>query len=275
MNTEILKSLLSRPIAFHASLARLTGGVNSGLLLSQGIYWATRTKDSSGWFWKTAQEWSDETALTRSEIEGARKRLRTMPFWREREDRYAHKLFFRVDMDALITALSELSLGRPADAIGGSEGQFDGCGKPAFADAENLHPADAQNLHSRMRKTCTRSTSEITSHRLPETTATDTSPEEGKALTIPPGAILPANGNDPWKAVKAELRKSVNARSWESWIAPTRLAYTLRGRLFVTVPSGEFGDWIGENFGPAIETAREALKLEFTGVEFVEGASGT
>ena len=245
------------------------------MLLSQGIYWATRTKDSSGWFWKTAQEWSDETALTRSEIEGARKRLRTMAFWREREDRYAHKLFFRVDMDLLITALSELSLRRPADAKGGSEGQFDGCGKPAFADAENLHPADAENLHSRMRKTCTRSTSEIFSHRLPEIAATDTSPEETKGLTIPPGAILPANGNDPWKGVKAELRKSLNPRSWESWIRPTRLAYTLDGKVFVAVPSGEFGDWIQENFMPAIAAAKQALGLEFSGIEFVEGARGT
>jgi chromosomal replication initiation ATPase DnaA len=92
---------------------------------------------------------------------------------------------------------------------------------------------------------------------------------------IPLEAILPANGNDPWKAIKTELQKTLNPRSWESWIRPTRLAYTLDAKIFVAVPSPEFASWIAENFGPAIEAAKQALGLEFSGIEFVEGARGT
>jgi chromosomal replication initiation ATPase DnaA len=83
------------------------------------------------------------------------------------------------------------------------------------------------------------------------------------------------DGNNPWKLLKGELRKSLNPRTWESWIRPTHLAYILEGKLFVAVPSPEFASWIAENFALAIDAAKQALGLEFSGIEFVEGASRT
>ena len=105
MNAEILKSLLDRWVAFHPILARLTGGVSSGLMLSQAIYWSSRTTDPRGWFWKSQQEWFDETVLGRREQETARRQLRGKVFWDERYDRLQHKFFFRVDFERLGEAL--------------------------------------------------------------------------------------------------------------------------------------------------------------------------
>jgi len=42
----------------------------------QGWYWSKRTSDENGWFYKTVVEWEEETGLTRSEQETARKHLK-------------------------------------------------------------------------------------------------------------------------------------------------------------------------------------------------------
>ena len=41
-----------------------TGDHISALLLSQIIYWFSRTKDSDGWFYKSAKEWQDELGIS-------------------------------------------------------------------------------------------------------------------------------------------------------------------------------------------------------------------
>jgi len=261
---EILRTLLGPPIAFNRSLVPLVGSVHAALMLSQALYWSDKTKDPEAWFWKTQDEWTEETGLSRREQETARKQLQGTGFWGERYDRYKHRQLYRVHMRTLAGALSR---------------HFDEWRKAPFANGGNVP--------SRMAESAIGSTSETTSQRLqypptplpekpgdPENPTGKTAPQEGKALTIPLGAITP-DGNNPWKLLKGELRKSLNPRTWESWIRPTHLAYILEGKLFVAVPSGEFADWIRENFALAIDAAKQALGLEFSGIEFVEGASRT
>ena len=98
--------LLDRPIAFHRCFAELGGSVNAGLMLSQAVYWAQRTKNGDGWFWKTAEEWQEETYLTRTEQATARKQLKRLSCWQEELRGVPAKLFYRVDFDALDELLS-------------------------------------------------------------------------------------------------------------------------------------------------------------------------
>lgn len=93
-------------IAFHPRLIPLTGSVTSALMLSQSLYWtrvlAQRGEDArKGWFWKTRADWRRETALSRHEQDGARKRLSALPFWRERRVGMPARLWFNVDLDGL------------------------------------------------------------------------------------------------------------------------------------------------------------------------------
>ena len=263
MKPEILRNLLGPPVAFNPCLVPLTGSVNAALMASQAIYWATRTENPDAWFWKTREQWTRETYLSRYEQEGARKQLNATGFWRERYDRHNHRQFYRLDMEALADALFR---------------HFGESGNPAFAKAENPPSLGGNSPVVVLTKTTQRLLDPPTP--LPEkpgnskNAALDTPREEAKSSMIPLEAIPPTNGNDPWKAVKTELQKTLNPRSWESWIRPTRLAYTLDGKVFVAVPSGEFADWIRENFMPAIAAAKQALGLEFSGIEFVEGARG-
>jgi hypothetical protein len=71
-----IDDVLDRPIAFNPAFKKITGSTVAALMLSQAWYWSKRTSDESGWFYKTIAEWEDETGLTRSEQETARKHLK-------------------------------------------------------------------------------------------------------------------------------------------------------------------------------------------------------
>jgi hypothetical protein len=98
-----ITQLLDRPIAYHKVFVTLTGSVKAAIMLSQAMYWQPRAKQSDGWWYKSAEEWEEETGLTRREQEQARKdcslfllcKLKGTPA----------TLFWKVDEDALQEAL--------------------------------------------------------------------------------------------------------------------------------------------------------------------------
>jgi len=102
-----LKKLLDRPIAFHRPFVKITGSVNGALMLSQAFYWANRTNDPDGWFYKTQQEWEEETGLTRREQDGARAKLRSVGVIEEKLVGVPARLYYRVNMKALVEAMHE------------------------------------------------------------------------------------------------------------------------------------------------------------------------
>lgn len=64
-----------RPIAFNRDFVQLGVGITGALFLSQAIYWAKRTKNEDGAFYKTIEEWEEETGLTKKEQLTVKKRL--------------------------------------------------------------------------------------------------------------------------------------------------------------------------------------------------------
>lgn len=105
MNEFDPMDLLDRPIAFQRSFVKLGCGVTGALLLSQAVYWSKRTRDGSGWFYKTAIEWEEETGLSVKEQQTARKRLKDLGLLTENKKGVPCKLFYRVDYKELFTAL--------------------------------------------------------------------------------------------------------------------------------------------------------------------------
>ncbi|NWN92273.1 replication protein O [Marinobacter adhaerens] len=101
--------LMSRPIAFHRAYVDLGVGITGALMLSQCVYWRTRTSNSDGWFYKSQTEWQQETGMGRREQETARKRLVQAGFLEEDRRGVPAKLYFRVNTDALEAALEGLS----------------------------------------------------------------------------------------------------------------------------------------------------------------------
>src|SRR4028119_1519353 len=102
---DILKRLLSdRPMAFHPALARVLGGIGEALLFQQLAYWSDKGNDPE-WIYKTQAELEEETTLTRTQQENARKNLRRLGVVEERKKGLPAKLYFRVDWDALFALL--------------------------------------------------------------------------------------------------------------------------------------------------------------------------
>jgi hypothetical protein len=52
-----------------------TGDHISALLLSQVLYWSSRTKDTDGWFYKSAKDWQDELGISDYQLARATKKL--------------------------------------------------------------------------------------------------------------------------------------------------------------------------------------------------------
>ncbi len=112
-----LLHLLDRPIAFHRCFVDITGSVTAALMLSQAIYWQKRTKDHDGWWYKTRDEWTEETGMKRKEQEGARKRLRELGILHEQLRGVPATLWYRVDEIRLLELLAkpaELAAADPA-----------------------------------------------------------------------------------------------------------------------------------------------------------------
>lgn len=85
---KLIETLMKRPIAFQRIFKTITGTTNAALFLSQAWYWKDKANitinKKPGWFYKSAQEWEEETGLTRREQENARRICREMGLIEER-----------------------------------------------------------------------------------------------------------------------------------------------------------------------------------------------
>lgn len=144
-----LIQILDRPIAFHRCLVTVSGSVNAALMLSQAIYWSNRCQDPDGWFWKSAEEWEEETGLTRREQETARKQLKSRNLMSEKLKNSPPVVHFQVNSTQLEVNLAFLS-------------------KSISTNPPNQFPQNRQTI-------TTETTSEITT----ETTSTPKPPEPG------------------------------------------------------------------------------------------------
>ena len=113
---QLLK-LLDRPIAFHRCFVTLTGSVTAALMLSQALYWQQRAKSDDGWWFKTRDDWTEETGMARREQEGARKRLRNLGILQEDLRGVPATLWYKVDETRLLEAITNLNNLTVTDAI--------------------------------------------------------------------------------------------------------------------------------------------------------------
>ena len=94
-----LSSLFEKPIAFHRIFAQIMGSASGGLFLSQLVYWSQSMKRRQ--FYKTLNDWRDETMLSRREIEKARKKLEAVEILEVERKGVPARLFFKLNHDKL------------------------------------------------------------------------------------------------------------------------------------------------------------------------------
>jgi hypothetical protein len=125
--TQILKRVLRRPVAYHRAFAELAGKASAGVMLSQAWYWTQRADDDNGWFYKTREQWLEETALTRTEQETARARLVKKGLLEEKLAGMPGRMYFRVNVEKVLRLLAENLPTVKASPV---------CGKSANTEAE-------------------------------------------------------------------------------------------------------------------------------------------
>ena len=148
-----LLAVLSSPIAYYVTFAKIAGSVAAGVMLSQLVYWTGKGNNPDGWIWKTATEMEEETGLTRREQETARRRLRERGFVEERLAGVPATLHYRVNLDAVMEAAAQFGEKR----------------QPSLAESANPVSTKAPNWIGGKRQTNTENTTEITT----ETTSDD------------------------------------------------------------------------------------------------------
>ncbi|MGI8405051.1 MAG: hypothetical protein ACR2OE_09890 [Thermomicrobiales bacterium] len=103
---DILRSMLSdRIIAFHPRLSFALGGVNEALLFQQLAYWSGKGSDPD-WIYKTRAEIYEETTLTRTQQEGARRNLRRLGVVEEERRGLPARIYFKIHWEVMFELLS-------------------------------------------------------------------------------------------------------------------------------------------------------------------------
>jgi len=134
----ILLELNQRPIAYYPVYVTITGGLTSGVLLSQIMYWYSVAK---GEFYKTDAEIMDETKLTAAELRTAKARLKQLDFVHIRVGGIPAKTYYDINIENLIEAINETSL----------------------VESAKLEKRNQRNKQSEIQQTNTENTSKTTS----------------------------------------------------------------------------------------------------------------
>ncbi|WP_228058399.1 hypothetical protein [Nostoc sp. LEGE 12447] len=98
-------------IAFHRVYATIAGSASAGLFLSQAMYWDLRTNDPQGWFYKTYEQWTLETALNRYELDKIRHHLTSINILETQLKGSPARLYYRLNHKVLNNFLDAIQKG--------------------------------------------------------------------------------------------------------------------------------------------------------------------
>jgi hypothetical protein len=200
---DILGEMLSHPVAFHPILARIAGGASAGLFLSQAVYWSKRATLPDGWFYKIREEWEEETCLTRSEQETARRDLREVGVLEERKWGTPCKLYYRVNHTRLAELVKQHTekqqAEKPQSSLPESSKQESSKQEPRQQDGKSQQAMFAGKSPAKdAGKQPTKRTE--TTQRLPETTA-----ESGAAASATPAITMPCVDGSEFPITKDQI----------------------------------------------------------------------
>lgn len=263
-----LIDVLDRPIAFQRAFVSLGAGVTGALMLSQALYWSKRTDVEDGWFYKTMEEWEAETGLTRSEQEGARKKLVKSGVLEEKRKGVPCRLYFRVDLDALA---ANLGAENPKTSMRKARNPV--CGKPANKSAENPQPG--------LQETCTQvsgkpaditeNTTEITAE-----ITTDISAPQAEAQ-VATGQVAGIDSARPRCEIPADMPgpRDQTCKTFKAW-ANYAMAYRRRYRtwpVWNAKVAGQVGQLI-DRLGADVAHHVAAYYLTINDARLINGCHG-
>lgn len=185
-NVDVINSIRTNTIAVRADFLFIAGSESAGIFLSQAWYWQKHKKMGT-WWWKTHDQWTKETLLTRRKQEAARKRLLEIGVLEEKRYRQGGRLWYRINDNRLAQLVRE--------------------------HADDLEPlpdesADAQNRCTEPENRCTeRTDKETTITRLQETVSNETDQHSAEADQRPRASQSVIQGMEPDDVDEPENRR--------------------------------------------------------------------
>ena len=225
---ESLNQGKNHPVAYRPVFARIAGSITAGVMLSQALYWTFRT-GPDGWFYKKADEWELETALSRHEQQGARRFLRDRGLIEEKLKGVPPTLHFRVHLPAVLRGI-ELA----------NKGQIGSRKQPTIRQ-RNIDKAEIQFSTGQQFNFAKKRKSYIEAEITQENTAENTN-------STPEGAALKS-----WLSLKEHVLKDrLDPDEWKLWVRPAYLLKLMAGStLLIALPPNQ----------RIMEAARERLPL--------------
>lgn len=118
INNTIQSIIGSKTVAFYSIFAKALGSVPAAVMLSQGLFWQERSRyekhlvliDNKAFFKKTAEEWYDETGLTKEQQLPARKLLQQFEIFETKLHGMPATVHFRVDIYAIVAVINRYQL---------------------------------------------------------------------------------------------------------------------------------------------------------------------
>jgi hypothetical protein len=144
-------SLFERTIGYSPVVARWLGDVRAAIFLSQAMYWRGKSSHHKTSFYKTQDEWEEETALSKYAQRKAREILGERDWWIENRKGVPAKLWYDIGVEAMENEFREWQ-----------KSQRDG-DSASFGTVEKLESARCQNKSCDGAETNTETTSENTS----------------------------------------------------------------------------------------------------------------
>ena len=204
---EDLRTILTRPIAFHRLFADIAGSVGGGVFLSQLYYWSERAEDPAGWIYKTTAEWYEETMLTRRELDSIRRELKDKGVIKEKLAGVPATVHYKIEWNELFYCLKLASQTR-REKIKERRVKNVPQTKGSCAPKRQTEGTKAPNQSGETRQSTNRS--ETSSETTTETKTTNAI-EAGKKLNGQPAAAVPSSSSI---SLPDEAReKSTNGRN--------------------------------------------------------------
>lgn len=156
-NFAVIQTLSTGRI-YHSQFVKLGIGVTGAVMLSQACYLSSTETAvrRGGWFYKTAEDWKEETGLSRREQETARKKLKNLGIFIEQKRGIPCKIWTLLDSAKLIELLGQISMAESAKLRGDD--------LSSMADSAKQDETNAQNSVSQIRTTKTKTTTKTTTN---------------------------------------------------------------------------------------------------------------
>lgn len=208
MSLSLFLMEVGRPVAYYPRLARFLGSVNAAILLSQLYYWHPRNESDLGTH-KSSDQLMEETGLSYREQVTARKQLRDAGFLIETPQRLKHRIYFRLDTDAIDAAFEAWSEAQTKAQFPNDENAVGEQPKAQSGDDAKRSPGTAESSFVEQPKAHSVINTETTHKTTTETTAYISPTTADAAVAGAPAA----EAEDP----RTEAFKALCRETWQAY----------------------------------------------------------